>query len=510
MLFACSVSRLIAATIFVRFRLGRSFSGALLVAAVLAAGFFCPVLYARAAERDVVLPTLTIPRLKARATYTISEAVDVALHNFPTIRSARYKVHAAQAGVSLAKTAYLPNLDFVLQEMRVTNNVIAGTIMPQSTNLDAIPVQSGTVSHSSTFSSIWADNMAADINWLVYDFGLRHANVELAREDTRLAQANLNLTQLDVAFAAADAYLSAVAAYEVIAATQATLDRQRAAALTVHTLVDRGLRPGVDAARADYEVSQARIGLIRAERDSELAKVDLCERMGIAGSTADIVPDPLVRRPQRNYFFADTDFLQHPLTIVNTESVKTWSQKVHVLDRTWYPHLWYNSSIWGRGSGAKNQSPPVAGGIIPQVGNYMVGFSLSFPAMEIFAIKAKRKAAVNEELAQKANFDLAVQILEQKDARARVLLAQSRRIADETPNLVKAAKENEIKVLERYKMGLTNIVAVAEAEQILARAQVEDALAQVAVWHAILEMGYVQGNLRPFITLVAAAGGSVQ
>jgi outer membrane protein len=110
-------------------------------------------------------------------------------------------------------------------------------------------------------------------------------------------------------------------------------------------------------------------------------------------------------------------------------------------------------------------------------------------------------------MAEKANFDLAIQILEKKDAQARILLTEARKIADETPQLVESARENEVKVLERYKAGLTNMVSVAEAERILAKAEVENAIAQVEVWRAILAIGYVQGNLKPFLSLVETAEG---
>jgi outer membrane protein TolC len=86
-----------------------------------------------------------------------------------------------------------------------------------------------------------------------------------------------------------------------------------------------------------------------------------------------------------------------------------------------------------------------------------------------------------------------------------VLLDNARRIADETPVLIKAAKDNETKALARYRTGLSNIVEVAEAEQILARAQVTDAVAQVRVWRSILAVAYAKGDLRPFINLVVSA-----
>jgi outer membrane protein len=445
------------------------------------------------------------PRVSAQ--YSLRASVEVALRNFPSINNARQKVNAARANVTLARTAYLPNFNLQLQEMRSTQNVIAGTLMPQGLTGDVIPVQSGTESKSSTFRSIWSNSAGANFNWLLYDFGLRRSNVEMEQANTRMAQANVRLTLLDVAYAAANTYLATVAADQTIRAQQAALNRFQAAALVVHTMVKQGLRPGVDAARADYEVSQAKINLIRAERDTELARVELAERMGMAGTYISIISDPFIRHPAEKIAVGATHFEAHPLAQVNAAGVKTLQAKVQVLDKTWYPHIWLNSAMWGRGSGASGQSPPVAGGVIPQVGNYMAGISVGFPVMEIFEIKARRRAAVSEEMGQRANYELAIQILEKEDARARVLLMEALRVANETPTLVQAARENEIKAMERYKLGLSNIVAISEAEEILAKAEVEDALAQLEVWRSILAVGYAQGSLQPFMAVVAAAEG---
>lgn len=459
---------------------------------------------ALAAARDVPYRRPFTAPPERTADYTLGQAVSTALRNFPSIKAARFKLTAAQADVTLAKTAYLPNLDLMMQEMVGSNNVIAGTILPQT--IDVIPIQSGQERRGSSFSGRLMSNHGANFNWLLFDFGLRRANVQLARAQTRVEQADLRLTELDVAFAAADAYLTTVEAEQTIRAAQATLDRMKAAAMVVHTLVDTGLRPGVDAARADYEVSQAKIGLIQAERTTELARVELAERMGIAGTYVGIVADPLVRHPPNRRFSA-TDFDAHPLAILRASIVRREAAKVNSIDREWYPHIWLNSAVWGRGSGFGGGGNKTLGGILPQAGNFAVGLTASFPVLDIFEIKARRRRALCLERAEKANFDLAIQILEQKDARARVLLTEAKRIADETPVLVKAAQENQIKTLERYKVGLTNIVAVAEAERLLARAEVENAIAQVEVWRAILAMGYVQGDLRPFLSLVAAAEG---
>jgi outer membrane protein len=122
--------------------------------------------------------------------------------------------------------------------------------------------------------------------------------------------------------------------------------------------------------------------------------------------------------------------------------------------------------------------------------------------MEYFPLRAQKDMARSNELAARADFELAMQILEKKDARARILLAQTRRIADETPKLVEAAQVREVKVLKRYSTGLVNFVELADAEKALAAAEVEDAIAQVDVWRSILHLAYVQGDLAPFLQVV--------
>ena len=439
--------------------------------------------------------------------YSLSAAVGTSLKNFPTIRYAKAKVLQTRAGITLARTAYLPTFDALFQELRTTSNVIAGSVFPQT--LDVIPMQTGQERKGSSLSSIFADNVGSNFSWELYDFGLRHANVSLAKSDFSQANAQVRLTDLDVAAAAAEEYLKTVAAKQTIRAQKATVKRMEAWALIVHTLVAKGMRPGVDSARADADLSFARIGLIEAERETELARVDLSESMGLAGNYIGIDDAPWIKRPAKMFVAPVVDLDTHPFAILRTAEVKTAGAQVQVFDKTWYPHIWFHSAFWGRGSGARSAlASPVADGVVPQVANYVAGFSISFPALDYFKIKAQKRMAIHNEQSQRANYDLAIQILTQKDARARILLDSARRIADETPVLITAAKENEIKALERYRVGLSTIVEVAEAERILARAEVEDAIAEVRVWRSILATAYAQGNLNPFIALVASAEGT--
>lgn len=438
-----------------------------------------------------------------KVNFTLMQAVATAIKNFPSIKTARFKLQAAKSDVTLAKTAYLPRLDLGTQHLVTSTNLTKGSILPQF--LDVIPAQTGQESAATSMKGYLGSNLGANFNWLIYDFGLRAAGVQLADAQKKLSAANIRLTELDVAYATADDYLRTVENLAVIKAQQATVDRMKAAATVAHSLVDTGMRAGVDAALADFELSQARIALIQAEKSAELARVDLAESMGLAGAYVQVQSQVLVSPPAKTFQVPRLVPENHPLLQLRSAAVNKEAAKVKIQDKAWNPHIYFQSIFWGRGSGVRGLQHPVAAGFVPHVSNYSVGLSVTFPALDIFEIKARRSHAFAEEMAERSNFDLAVQVLEQKDARARVLLLEARRVADETPTLVKAARENQVKTLERYGVGLTDMVAVAQAERMLAQAEVQHAVAQVEVWRSILASAYVQGDLKPFLNLVIMA-----
>lgn len=440
---------------------------------------------------------------------TIREAVEISLRNYPTIAQTEFKLRAAKANIQLAKTQYLPNLNIDFQESAVTPNRITSVVMNNVSGFDTVPVDSGPAATKINMGPQANSLQGLNFNWLLIDQGLRKANDKFAYADAGVARAAVTLTKLDVAFATASAFLDAIAAKQTIRSTTAELQHMEAADLQTKTLVAEGLRAGVDLADWDYEVAKAQIGLIKAERNTRLALVELAEKMGTASNDVDVISYPLIREPVTVKQFGPFDLASHPMALAKSAEIVRWQSKEELLDKSYRPHLWLNASVWGKGSGSNtNPIHSVAGGILPQVPDYMVGLTYSFPIMEYFPLKAQKKMARSNELAAQADFNLAMQILEKKDARARILLEEARKIALKTPILVEAARIREIKVQKRYSTGLTNMVSLAEAEKALAEADVADALAQVDVWRSILSLSYVQGDLGPFLQLVALAEGS--
>src|SRR2546426_791114 len=79
--------------------------------------------------------------------------------------------------------------------------------------------------------------------------------------------------------------------------------------------------------------------------------------------------------------------------------------------------------------------------------------------------------------------DQVVQTLKAQDARARALLDAAWRMAENTPVQLNAAQETLTRAKARYEFGLTNVIEVAEAQRLLAQAEIDDAVARLSVWH---------------------------
>ena len=461
------------------------------------------------AGREIGVVDLQFQPIRPTKAVSLRQSVEVALRNYPLIEQKFFKLRAAKANVTLAKMQYLPNLNCDLQISGVTPNRIASVVMNNVSGFDTVPVDSGPSVSSSKFMPVVNNLQGLNLNWLLVDYGLRKANDKFAEADARTARADISLTKLDVAFATADAFFHTAAAKQIIIARKASLERMEAARMRVKTLVAEGLRPGADAADFDYEVAKAKIAVVKAERDFRLAIVDLAEKMGIATQDIDVISDPVVRSPDAVNTQKAIDLRSHPLARFKYAEMDRWRAKQVVLDKAWRPHVWLNSSLWGRGSGdGVNAIKPVLGGVMPQVFNYMVGVSYSFPFLEYFPLKAQIDMAKSNQHAARADYDLALLLLEKKDASSRIMLEQNRKVAAETPILVDAARVKEINILKRYSVGLTNVVSLAIAEENLAQAEVDNAVAQIEVWRAILALGYAQGDLNAFFKLVQIAEGS--
>lgn len=445
----------------------------------------------------VLLVSSCIAMWAQQTTLTVNDAVQQAVAKYPAVRGSLEQVAAAAAGINLARTNYLPRADFLGQVNRATHNNVFGLLLPQS----VIPTISGPVLGTNSLHNVWGTAIGALVSWEPFDFGLRAANVGAARANRDRAVAEVGLTKLQVATAAADAFLTIQAAQQTVLAAQAGVERATTLNKVIETLVTNELRPGADASRTRAELALAQTQLIQAEQAMDVGRAALARFLGVAPAGISFEPGPLLQMPpQDEPTTAST--AQHPLAAVQSAVIEEVKARERILDRSYYPRFNLQGAGYARGTGVQSDGStggPLSG-LGPNTQNWALGFSVSFAAFDLFSLREKKSIEAANERAQSARYSQVVQDLQADVEKARAVLNGSRRVAQNTPIQLEAARATEQQATARYKAGLASIVEVAEAQRLLTQSQIDDSLARLGVWRALLGVGAAQGDLTGFLT----------
>jgi len=444
-------------------------------------------------------PAQTQSSEQTKRIFTLEQAVDFALKNYPAVRASLERVRAAEAGVDLARTNYLPRADVLWQANRATDNNITGLLLPQS----IIAPISGPVPVSTSNQSAWGSAAGLLFSWEPLDFGYRGAKVDAARAAQNRVAAEASLTRLDVSVATINTYMTLLAAEQTVRAAEADVHRREEFRKSVHVLVDNQLRPGADASRADADLARARVKLARAQQQEAISRALVADILGIADSQVEIQESGLLGgMPSASPDAAPVS--ASPTAKVQQARVEESQSQVHVLDRSYYPKLYFQSSVYGRGSGLDPTGKFLGGteGLAPDRSNWAVGLTVTFPVFDIFTIRSKKAIEAANERAEKARYDQTLQDLTGQLRKAQASLDGARKVAENTPLELEAAHTTEAQVRARYQAGLATLVDVSDAESLLVQAEIDDALARLAVWQNLASVAAAQGDLGPFLQLL--------
>jgi outer membrane protein len=427
---------------------------------------------------------------------TLSEAIESSLRNYPSIRVSQEQMNAAAAGIQLARAAYLPKVDALAQANRATRNNVFGLLLPQS----VIPSMSGPVIGSNNFGTVWGSALGVLVTWEPFDFGLRDANVAIANAAKAQSQAAVKRTQFEVVVATADAYLTVVAAQEVVKAAQAGVDRADVILRTITAQVNAQLRPGADQSRAEAEVAAARTQLIESEQAVQVARVNLSQFTGMEPSQIGVTSGSLVQLPAEKAPPA-LDITANPMVLEQNAVVEQTRSQLRSLERSYFPRFYLQGSAYARGTGAELNGDRLGGlnGLGPNVQDYALGFTVTFPVLDLPSLRAREAAQSATISAQTARSEQIAVDLRAQWNRATAMVDGARRIAANSPVQVVSARAATQQATARYEAGLGNIDEVAEAQRLLAQAEIDDALARLNVWRGLLGIATAAGDIQPFV-----------
>lgn len=411
---------------------------------------------------------------------SVSDAVARALANYPSIQIFDAQVAEAAAGIRLARTAFLPRADFLAQANRATRNNIYGVLLPQAT----LPTISGPPRPENDLTSVWGSAVGFLVSWEPFDFGVRKSQVAAAEASRKRAEASVARTRFEISAMTADAFLTVLAARETVRSAQATIARTKVLETSVGALVKAELRPGADASRAVAERSLAEMQLIQAERAVEAARATLAQLTGIPAK--DIQEKTVARGGDVG---ASGGVDAHPAALEQTAAIDEARANERTLDNAYLPKFTLQGATYARAETTLG----------PNIANYAAGLTVTFPAMALPGIRAQREVLAAKERAEQARYQTLLRELNGQIEKARISLTAARRMAEQTPVQLDAARTAERQIAARYDAGLATITEVADAQRVLTQAEIDDGLARLSVWRARLQVATAQGDLRGFL-----------
>jgi outer membrane protein len=426
---------------------------------------------------------------------TLSQAVESALKNYPSIRVTQEQMNAAAAGIRLAQTAYLPRVDGLAQINRATRNTFYGLLLPQSTipGVDGVP--------ANNFGTVWDSGLGVLVTWQPFDFGLRAANVATATAARNQAEAAMNRTRYDVAVATADAFLTVIAAQQTAEAARAAVDSWQILLRSIHALVGAELRPGADESRVQAELAAANTQVAQAEQASEVARSTVAQFVGSSPSQLNLAPGKVSEQLPPDRPEAPLETAANPIAVEQNAAVAQAQSQLKATERTYNPQFLVQGLAAARGTGLVSDGARLGAlnGLAPTTENYGIGLTVTFPYMDKFAIREQESMQSAKIRAGQAQSQVIAANLQSQFNIANATLKGARRVAANTPIAISSARVALQQATARYQSGLAPIDDVAQAQRLLVQAQIDDALARLNVWRALLQVVTARGDIQPFL-----------
>jgi outer membrane protein len=205
-------------------------------------------------------------------------ALDVALADNPSIRSAAYSLAAAESNVAAAKAEYMPSARLTASYGGTTSDLGAIDDLGDNTRFQA----------------------GATVSVPLFTGGLNSSRVAQARERANVAQINVEGERRNTLQAVSSAYAQSISARATLQAGEEAVRAATVAAEGVRQEAQVGLRTTLDVLNQELELRNAQITLASARRNEYVAQASLLAAMGRLEG-ADLDAALTVYDPAANY-----------------------------------------------------------------------------------------------------------------------------------------------------------------------------------------------------------------
>jgi outer membrane protein len=369
-------------------------------------------------------------------TLELARCVEIALKKHPAIRAAANTLKAGESRVGQAKAGYYP---------QVSGSASYSRIDPTSTTLGRLSTTAGSAYDSYGSSVGLSQNL--------FDFGKTSTQVKIQNLNLDASRSDFDNVNAQVVFGVKQAYYGLLrarrnqdVARDVVGQYEQHLGRARG-------FFEVGLKPKFDVTKAEVDLSNARLNLLKAENALRLARVTLNNAMGLPEAPDHEIQDSLAF--QRVDVDLDQVMKQAYDRRPDLQSIlvkkKSLDETITLQKKGYTPYVTGNASYgWG-------------GDSFPLDQGWNIGATLNIPLFSGFSTKYQVDEARANLDVLKANEETLRQgiFLEVKQAWLNLQEAADRIVTAEV--IVRQAAENLELADGRYAAGVGNPIEVTDA-----------------------------------------------
>lgn len=412
-----------------------------------------------------VAPVLYAQAITAGEVLTLNKAIEIALKNQPAILAQTNQVKVGEARVRQSQANYFPQISAAAGYSRIspvtpeTSATTSQAGMPPGTSIPTGLAGRGDEDFDQYSASAY-------VNQLLFDFGKTGAQVKVQKLNTEATRFNVKNTKDQVILNVKQAYYLLLGAQHSRDVAAESVDNFRNHLNVARDYYRAGMKPKFDVTKAEVDLSNAELVLIRAENGVRVGTVNLNNAMGLFHT--DVPPytvedditfvpgEPAMERAVQSVYERRADLL------ALQKQKEAAEESIRFYQKGYFPIL----------SGVASYT--YVGADFPLDSGWYAGANLVFPLFSGFLTKNQvMEARANLEVIDANERGLKQAILLELE-QAFLALREAAASHKKTELAVRQAKENQELAAERYRSGIGTSTEVTDALVAYANARLAD------------------------------------
>jgi outer membrane protein len=405
--------------------------------------------------------------IKKGESLNLERCIGIALKMYPGIVAAANTVNASESRVGQAKANYYPQINW-------------------SSSYNRISPASGGTSGTSGLSTGRTSNAydqysnGFNLSQTIFDFGKTPAQVKIQNFNLDSSRSDFENVSEQVIFNVKQSYFGVLQAKRNRDVSADTVKQFRQHLDQAKGFYEVGTKPKFDVTKAEADLSNAKLNLIKAENALRVAVVVLNNAMGLPESPEYIIEDNLSFQTYNMTFeeALDKAYKNRPDLFSALAKRQAAASSIDLAKTGFYPVLTGNASYNWSGSKLSSLND-----------GWDIGAAISFPLFSGYLTKHQVEEAKANLNVLKANEESLRQNIFSDVQQAYLNLKQAEESIPTAELGVKQAEENYEIANGRYAAGVGNPIEVTDAEVLLANAKLSyiQALYSYKVSQASLE-----------------------